>query len=118
MEELPEAIVSLEKDADISDTVEEAEENAWTEIEQYMQAMNPYDLQNLVAALLRAMGYYVSWISPPGPDKGIDIVAHNDPLGTSTPRIKVQVKRRADRVNVSDLRSFIAVLGGQEVGIF
>ena len=114
----PEAVGTIEKVADAASTVEEAEENPWTQIEQYVQAMNPYDLQKLVAALLRAMSYHVSWISPPGPDKGIDIVAHNDPLGTSAPRIKVQVKRRADRVNVGDLRSFIAVLGEQDVGIF
>jgi restriction system protein len=114
----PETVGTLEKDADAASTVEEAEENAWTQIEQYIQAMNPYDLQKLVAALLRAMSYHVSWISPPGPDKGIDVVAHNDPLGTSAPRIKVQVKRRVDRVNVGDLRSFIAVLGEQDVGIF
>ena len=99
-------------------TFEEAEETAWEEIEQYVQAMNPYDLQKLVAALLRAMGYHVSWIAPPGPDKGIDILAHNDPLGTSTPRIKVQVKRRADRIRVESIRSFMAVLGEQDVGIF
>jgi restriction system protein len=107
----------LEKAAEAS-TFEEAEETAWEEIEQYVQAINPYDLQKLVAALLRAMGYHISWIAPPGPDKGIDILAHNDPLGTSTPRIKVQVKRRADRIRVDDLRSFMAILGEQDVGIF
>jgi restriction system protein len=53
-----------------------------------------------------------------GPDKGIDIVAHNDPLGTSAPRIKVQVKRRADKISVDGLRSFMAVLGEQDVGLF
>src|SRR5260370_12965283 len=82
----PEGTGSIEKAAEAT-TVDEAEETAWTEIEQFVQAMNPYDLQKLVAALLRGMGYHVSWISPPGPDKGIDILAHNDPLGTSTPRI-------------------------------
>lgn len=103
---------------DPASTFEEAEETAWSEIERYIQVMNPYDLQKLVAALLRAMGYHVSWIAPPGPDKGIDILAHNDPLGTSTPRIKVQVKRRADKISVDGLRSFMAVLGDQDVGIF
>jgi hypothetical protein len=38
--------------------------------------MNPYDLQQLVADLLKAMGYYPSWISPPGRDGGLDIIAH------------------------------------------
>jgi restriction system protein len=99
-------------------TYEEAEEAAWDGIEKYVQTMPPFDLQKLVAALLRAMGYHVSWIAPPGPDKGIDIVAHNDPLGTSDPRIKVQVKRRTDKANVDGIRSFMAVLADRDVGIF
>jgi restriction system protein len=117
-EEFKEEIGTTEVVADASSTLEEAEETAWNEIEEYMRVINPYDLQKLVAALLRAMGYHVAWVSPPGPDKGIDIVAHNDPLGTSAPRIKVQVKRRADKINVDGLRSFMAILAEQDVGIF
>ncbi len=117
-DEFPEVPGLIGKEASVTGTYEEAEETAWGEIEQYIQVMNPYDLQKLVAALLRAMGYHVSWIAPPGPDKGIDILAHNDPLGTSTPRIKVQVKRRIDKISVDGLRSFIAVLGDHDVGIF
>lgn len=99
-------------------TLEEAEEAAWSEIAQHLTSLNPYDFQNLVAGLLRAMGYNVSWVAPPGPDKGIDIVAHTDPLGTSVPRIKVQVRRRQDKMNVDALRSFMALLGDQDVSIF
>jgi len=99
-------------------TLEEAEEMAWAEIQQHLQRMNPYDFQRLVAALLRAMGYHVSWIAPPGPDRGIDILAHTDPLGSSVPRIKVQVKRHEGKINVAGLRSFMAVLGDQDVGLF
>lgn len=80
--------------------------------------MNPYDFQNLVAALLRAMNYYVSWVSPPGRDGGIDILAYTDLLGTKPRRIKVQVKRRADKTNVEGLRSFMALLGDEDVGLF
>jgi restriction system protein len=103
---------------DVASTLEEAEETAWTDIERYLQNINPYDLQRLVAALLRAMKYHVSWIAPSGPDRGIDIIVHNDPLGTSPPRIKVQVKRRADKINVDGLRAFMSLLGEQDVGIF
>jgi restriction system protein len=98
--------------------LEEAEESAWTEIQEYLGNMPPYEFQDLVAALLKAMGYYVSWVAPPGKDAGIDILAHNDPLGTNPPRIKVQVKRKADKVAVDGLRSFLAVLGDEDVGIF
>lgn len=45
-------------------------------------------------------------------------MAHTDPFGTSVPRIKVQVKRRAAKTTADGLRSFMAVLGEHDVGIF
>lgn len=102
----------------VSITFEKAEEQAWDEISQYLRNMPPYDFQDLVADLLRAMGYYVSWVSPPGKDGGIDILAQPDALGTRPPRIKVQVKRQQVAVNVEGLRSFMALLGDAEVGLF
>jgi hypothetical protein len=36
------------------------------EIEEHLEQMNPYDFQDLVAGLLRALGYHVAWVSPPG----------------------------------------------------
>lgn len=105
-------------DGNTSTTLEEAEEASWSEIEGFLEKMSPYDFQELVAGLLRGMGYFVEWVSPPGPDKGIDIVAHADPLGVKGPRIKAQVKRRADKVAVDGVRGFIAVLGDSDVGLF
>ena len=99
-------------------TREEAEEAAWAEITAFIDSMNPYEFQDLVAALLKAMGYHVSYVSPPGPDRGLDILAHTDPLGATGPRIKVQVKRRADRASVEGLRSFLSLLGSNDVGLF
>ena len=102
-----------------SSTYEEAEETAWEEIQGYIHGMNPYDFQNLVAALLRAMDYHVAWVAPPGKDDGIDIIAYSDPLGAKVPRIKVQVKHRKDtKVTLDELKSFLAGIGNQEVGIY
>jgi|SRR5665213_1225928 len=106
-------------EANASTTYEEAEEKAWAEIYDYLRTMNPYDFQELVKTLLIAMGYFVNWIAPPGQDGGIDLIADPDPLGTKNPRIKVQVKRWGDKkVDVDGIRSFIAVLGDQEVGLY
>lgn len=102
----------------LSVTFEEAEELAWAEISNYLRAMNPYEFQYLVADLLRGMSYHVSWVSPPGKDGGIDVLAWPDALGTRTPRIKVQVKRQQQAVNVEGLRSFMALLGDDDVGLF
>jgi restriction system protein len=99
-------------------TFEEAEEQAWEEIATYLEKIDPYDLQDLVAALLEAMGYHVNWVSPRGKDGGLDIVAYSDPLGTKPPRIKVQVKRRKDSIGVEELRSFLALINEEDVGIF
>jgi len=102
----------------VSVTFDEAEEQAWAEISQYLRAMDPYDFQDLVADLLRAMTYHISWISPPGKDGGLDIVAWPDALGARLPRVKVQVKRQQSSVSVDGLRSFMALLGDDDVGLF
>jgi restriction system protein len=100
-------------------TLEKAEEEAWSEIESYLAEMSPYDFQDLVAGLLRGMGYHVAWVSPPGADDGIDIIAHSDPLGITGPRIKVQVKRKAEtKVGVEGIRSFMAILSDGDIGLF
>lgn len=101
-----------------STTLEEAEEGAWAEIESHLAKMNPYDFQALVAGLLEGMGYHVAWNAPVGPDKGIDIIAYNDPLGIEGGRIKVQVKRRQDKIAVPEVRSFLATLGDHDIGLF
>lgn len=99
-------------------TFEQAEEQAWNEIETHVRTMAPYEFQDLVADLLRALGYHIAWISPPGKDGGVDIIAHTDPLGTQIPRIKVQVKRVAQKVDLQTLNSFLAIIDADDVGLY
>jgi restriction system protein len=54
------------------------------------------EMQDLVAALLRAMGYRTS-ISARGPDRGRDILATPDGFGFKPPRIIVEVKHRPNQ---------------------
>lgn len=107
-----------EADVAASSAIENAEGLAWEQIEAHLCAMDPYDVQRLVAGLLKGMGYHVAWLAPPGPDLGIDILAHPDPLGAREPTIKVSVRRRAQASDVRDLREFLALLHPSEVGIF
>jgi len=68
------------------------------------------DLQQLVAGLLRAMGYKTR-VSPQGADRGKDIVASPDGLGFEQPRIVVEVKHRPGQAMGSqEIRSY---LGGR-----
>ena len=102
----------------VSVTFETAEEAAWEEIADHLGAMNPYDFQDLIADLLRAMGFHPSWVAPPGKDGGLDVIAYPDPLGATLPRLKVQVKRQQAKVSVDGLRAFLSVLGDRDVGLF
>jgi len=67
------------------------------------------DMQQLVAGILRAMGYKTQ-VSPPGSDRGKDIVASPDGFGFEHPRIVVEVKHRNGQMGSQDIRSF---LGGR-----
>lgn len=104
--------------SDASVTLEKAVEDSWEEVRDFLHAMDPYDFQHLVAGLLRGMGYHVSWVAPPGKDRGIDIIALTDPLGTRGPRIKVQVKRQKDKTDAKNFRAFMSVLKEGDVGAF
>ncbi|CAN5533737.1 hypothetical protein BH11PSE4_BH11PSE4_43780 [soil metagenome] len=104
--------------ADARITYEQAEEQAWSEIEAHIRTMVPFDFQDLVADLLKALGYHIAWVSPPGKDGGVDIIAHTDPLGTQSPRIKVQVKRVAQKIDLQTLNSFLAIIDANDVGLY
>ena len=96
------------------------EEKAISGIKEFIRSKNPYEFQDLVAALLRAMNYHTPFISPKGKDGGVDIIAYSDPLGATGPRIKVQVKHKPDAsVPVDDIRSLIGLLNKDgDIGLF
>ena len=66
------------------------------------------------------MGYHISEVAKRGPDGGIDIIAYTDPLGTSQPRIIVQVKHRPnDNVSSDEVQKLAGTLKrNTDVGIF
>lgn len=87
-------------------------------IEDYINGLDPYEFQDLVAALLRGMGYYTPFISPQGKDGGFDILAYRDPFGSTAPRIKVQVKHRSQKVTVKEVRELVSLLNKEgEMGL-
>jgi len=96
------------------------EDQAIAGIKDYIRNKNPYEFQDMVAALLRAMDYHTPFVSPKGKDGGLDIIAYSDPLGATTPRLKVQVKHRPDTsIPVDDIRSLTGLLNKDgDVGLF
>lgn len=90
---------------------EKMKAQAADDLMQYIRAKNAYEFQDMVAALLRAMGYYTPFIAPKGRDGGVDIIAYRDPLGVLQPIVKVQVKHYNldNPVTVDIIRGIIGV---------
>jgi restriction system protein len=68
-----------------------------------------HKLAALVDAVLVAEGY-LTRISPPGPDGGVDILAGTGPMGFGPPRLCVQVKSSSAPADVNVLRGLQGVL--------
>ncbi len=99
--------------------LEELEERALNGIRDYIRKKNPYEFQDLVAALLRAMDYHTPFVAPKGKDGGVDVLAYVDPLGAQTPRIKVQVKHYPDTpIGAKEIRSLVGILRDGDIGLF
>ena len=100
-------------------TLEEMEQIASEGLKKYIDSKTAYEFQDLVAALLRAMGYHTPFIAPRGKDGGIDVLAYQDPLGTLSPRIKIQVKHRESTATVKEVRELMGLLQKDgDVGLF
>ena len=75
------------------------------------------EMQELMAGILRAMGYKTR-VANPGPDRGTDIIASPDGLGLEQPRIRVEVKHRSETIGAQALRSFIGGLRSNDRGLY
>jgi restriction system protein len=92
-----------------AELIEKAEET----IEDRIARLDWEEMQELVAGILRGMGYRTT-VSSSGPDRGYDVFASPDGLGLQEPRIFVEVKHRPNQsMGSQDIRSF---LGGRSTG--
>lgn len=110
----------LDQESETEWVLDEVEGKAAQGLLAHLNAMDEWEFQKFVAALLRGMGYYTPFIAPRNTkDGGRDIVAYKDPIGAEIPRIKVQCKHRESKASASEVRELKGVLNeGSEVGVF
>ena len=95
------------EEADIPEALLDLEEAAQDQIERRIASVFAgHDFTRLIEAILQAQGY-VTRLSPPGPDSGIDIVAGQGTLGFGSPRLVVQVKSGDVVVDQPTLQSLL-----------
>jgi restriction system protein len=106
-----------EKKSELDDIRRDVMEKAFEFTKDNIQKLDWDEMQELVAGILRAMGYKTR-VASPGPDRGTDIVASPDGLGLEQPRIRAEVKHRGDTIGASQLRSFIGGLRQNDRGLY
>ena len=112
-ETAPTSLDTTEDDASEEILRDEVANKAEEFIEDKLASLAWDDMQQLVAGILRAMGYRTQ-VSLPGSDRGTDIFASPDGLGLEEPRIFVEVKhRKGSTMGADEIRSF---LGGRRSG--
>ena len=101
-------------DSESAETIlrEDVREKSEQFIEDRIASLDWQQMQELVAGILRAMGYHAT-VAADGSDRGVDIFASPDGLGLQEPRIFVEVKHRSGAMGADELRTF---LGGRRSG--
>tara|TARA_R100000697_G_scaffold40593_5_gene53026 strand:- start:5534 stop:6517 length:984 start_codon:yes stop_codon:yes gene_type:complete len=103
----------VEEDVSKDDVINQSKEL----IKDRINALDPEEMEELVAALFQAMGYRAR-VSPKGPDRGVDVIASPDGLGLKEPRIKAEVKHRNGSMGSQAIRSFIGALRPGDRGVY
>jgi restriction system protein len=85
-------------------------------LKQLSAKLKGHGLADFVGHLLMLMGYKIM-VSPPGPDRGIDIVAHRDDFGVEPPTILVPVKSGDDEVKESDVQRLYGSVSAKSFGL-
>jgi restriction system protein len=116
---VPTALVPVSDERDeLEESREDTEGRALELIKDRILRLDAEEMQHLVAALLRAMGYRTR-VTPKGPDRGVDVFASPDGLGFQEPRIKVEVKHRPNsQIGSQEIRSFLGGLRPGDRGLY
>jgi len=128
--ELAALLVGAPRPIRVADATEEAEESDDFEllfrsqlsrakefVKDKLNELSWSQMQELVAGVLRAMGYKTQ-VSPSGADRGKDIIASPDGFGFEDPRIVVEVKHRTSAMGAQEIRSFLGGRHKDDKGLY
>lgn len=99
------------------DPLDNLQEQAIERIKDRLLSLDWDEMQEMVASLLRALGYR-TLVSPAGPDRGKDIIASKDGFGFEPPRIVVEVKHRRGAMGAPEIRAFLGGRHSQDRGLY
>lgn len=96
---------------------QDAVEKATEFIKDQINAIEPKQMEHLVAGLLRGMGYKTR-VTPFTKDRGRDVMASPDEFGFANPRIIAEVKHRKGKMGAPAVRQLLGVLKSGDCGLY
>jgi len=103
-------VSATDEDVDSSEEFSDLEELSLDQIAKTVIAkFKGHGMAALVNSILKAQGY-TTFVSPEGPDKGVDILTGMGPMGFGEPRICVQVKSGDAPIDRSTLDQLIGTM--------
>lgn len=115
--EMPEPDEAVEEAGVLVDPYADIADLALERVKDRILSLGWDELQELVAALLRTLGYRTI-VSPAGPDRGRDILASRDGFGFEPPRIVVEVKHRKGAMGAPEVRAFLGGRHSDDRGLY
>lgn len=106
-------VVEYDQKADEEELKEDIALRAYQLIQDKILQLDWEEMQELVAGILRAMGYK-TLVTEKGADRGKDIEASPDGLLLEEPRVLVEVKHRKGQMGATDIRNFHSTLRGKK----
>ena len=98
------------------------EDDIRSSIFRHLEQLDPYEFQDLVGFLFQGMGYSVPYVAGKGPDGGVDVIAHKDPIGVDTKIVKIQVKHsknvQTQGIGMKEIQQLWGLCGDDSVPVF
>lgn len=106
-----------ELDIPLPDIYSDIADQALEKVKDKILSLDWEQMQELVAALLRSLGYRTI-VSAAGADRGRDILASRDGFGFEAPRIVVEVKHRRGAMGAPEVRAFLGGRHSEDRGLY
>lgn len=100
------SVVEPVNDDDEDEIVDDIVSRAKVMVQDKIDKLDPWEIQELMGGLLQSMGYNAQ-VSPKGPDGGVDVLAYKDAFGFEKPIIKVQVKHRKSSASAPEVQQLL-----------
>ena len=101
-------VIQTAEDTEVVDTdLEELAKDSIADI--IIRKFKGHGMARLVDSILHALGY-ATYVSPEGPDKGVDILAAKGTLGFDSPKLCVQVKSQETPIDRATLDQLVGTM--------